>query len=168
MTIVRLVENFFNLDLVAKIKSHTRSIKKIRSNITDWEQVIVGGSGSILIWDIVDELYEEIKQEVVRQIPESSEFLTKEWGISGHVGSRLSYIPWHNDNPHKISITVYLNDNWTREHAGYLIYEDDNGLHAILPKYNLAVVFFPPIMHTVALPNIFAPLRESLQIFMND
>jgi hypothetical protein len=163
---MRLVENVFSDELLAKLKKLSRSGKSHRSNLTDWPDKVIGWSGGIIIFDLDEELLTEVKAQAEPYVP--SHCAKGTWHATIHLGTRMSYIPWHNDDAHIFNITVYLNTNWTREHAGYFIYADDDGcLKAVLPKYNLGLFYPPPIMHTVALSNFQAPLRESLQIFIN-
>jgi hypothetical protein len=75
-------------------------------------------------------------------------------------------VQWHCDQDHKYALTVYLNEHWDRNWSGSLVYQDiDDRLIAVYPEYNKTVSFVPPVWHTTNMPNILAPLRESLQIF---
>lgn len=162
-----IIDQFFGLDTVERIVSHTRSTRDLRTNITNWNSDIVGASGVILLWEIHGQLFQDIKQETMKRLPQYQDVFDREWSISCHIGSRLSYIPWHNDVKHALSITVYLNSSWEKEWAGYLLYEEQDHIRALLPKFNRAIVFRPPLMHTVLPTNIVSPMRESLQIFID-
>lgn len=162
-----IMENFLNPDTIEKVVSYTRSTKNLRTNLTNWPSGVVGTSGLILISELEEKLFEDVKQETMNQLPQYQHLFDREWSISSHIGTRLSYIPWHNDAKHKLSVTIYLNSTWEKEWAGYLLYEEQDHVRALLPKYNTAIVFTPPLMHTVLATNIIAPLRESLQIFID-
>jgi hypothetical protein len=162
-----IVDNFLTRDTIEKILLYTRSTTHLRTNLTGWHNEVVGTSGVILLWDLQGQLFQDIKQETMKQLPQYQYLFNREWSICSHVGTRLSYIPWHNDEKHALSVTVYLNSSWEKEWAGYLLYEEQDHIRALLPKFNRAIVFTPPLMHTVLPTNIMAPLRESLQIFID-
>jgi hypothetical protein len=136
----------------------------LRSNLTHWEANIVGTSGPIFLYELKVELMQEIKDQVCKHLPEDAVPLP--WSIQYTVGSRYSYLSWHRDIIYDYSCTIYLNDNWDKEYHGYLIYESPDGLRAILPEYNTAFFFKPPLHHSTTMPTIQAPLRHSLQIFV--
>jgi hypothetical protein len=162
-----IVDNFLSPVTIEKTASYTRSMPNLRTNLTGWNSEVVGTSGVILLWDLQGQLFQNVKQETMNQLPQYQHLFDREWSICSHVGTRLSYIPWHNDAKHALSITVYLNSSWHKEWAGHLLYEEQDHIRALLPKFNRAIVFTPPLMHTVLPTNIMASLRESLQIFID-
>lgn len=136
-----------------------------RCNLNSWDQAVVKFSGSILIRDIRAER-KVILMEALREfLPAGIEPVRV--NMTHNLFGRLAYIPWHNDDKHALSMTIYLNERWDRDWAGYLILEEGDGLQAYVPKFNSAVIFEPPVMHTVALPSLEAPLRETLQVFVS-
>ena len=89
---------------------------------------------------------------------------------SYNTGGRYSFIPWHDDGNHAFSVTVYLNQVWDRDWAGYFMYERNGSedIAAILPSFNRAVLFRTPLLHSVSMPNVNAPLRCTLQVFFKE
>lgn len=84
-----------------------------------------------------------------------------------HQFTRMAYIPWHHDDACHYALSIYLNRKWDKDWGGFLIHENKDGtFQAHLPEFNKAIGFRPPLQHTVTMPSLDAPLRESLQIFI--
>ena len=150
-------------DLIKKIKQYPSVAEKFITNLTACEPDLVGSSGVIFVYHLQDELLEQTKYELINKFPELA---GSKFSIAYTLGSRLSYVQWHCDQDHKYALTVYLNEHWDRNWSGSLVYQDIDGrLIAVYPEYNKTVSFVPPVWHTTNMPNILAPLRESLQIF---
>ena len=150
-------------DLIKKIKQYPSVAEKFITNLTAWESDLVGSSGVIFVYHLQDELLEQTKYELINKFPELA---GSKFSIAYTLGSRLSYVQWHCDQDHKYALTVYLNEHWDRNWSGSLVYQDiDDRLIAVYPEYNKTISFVPPVWHTTNMPNILAPLRESLQIF---
>lgn len=164
------VENALSEELFQDLRKHSRKTKLMNSSTTQWHSSIVGWSTPILCWPLKGKLLERCRKELKKHV--NSEMRKAEWMASIHVGGTLSYIPWHSDANHKVNITVYLNESWNPDWQGYFLYDDGNAANsewkAILPRRNLALIYETPLMHSVALTNARAPLRESLQIFINE
>lgn len=152
-------------DLIDKIKAFSFSKKEHRVNLTSWTSAVTGFSGAIMLFDLSQELQDEVKKQIetILNLPKA-EFV---WEIVYTLGGRLSFIPWHDDGDYIRACTIYLNESWDKDWAGMFVYEDGpKEIKAIYPEYNKCVVMYPPIMHTTTMPSINAPLRESLQIFI--
>lgn len=150
-------------DLIKKIKQYPSVADTLKTNLTDWDPKLVGTSGTIFLYYLKDELLESVKAEIITKFPNVK---SCKFSVAYTLGSRLSYVQWHCDQDHKYALTVYLNEHWDRNWSGSLIYQDsDNQLIAVYPEYNKTISFAPPVWHTTNMPNILAPLRESLQIF---
>lgn len=163
---VEIVQGFLPLDLLEKVRQVPRKTDRHRSNITSWDQGLIQASAPVLLFDLPDDLREEVKRVVdVRYPAMAVEELT---GAVFTAGGKLSYLPYHYDSSYKMAITVYLNDLWMKDYAGALIYLNDETLehHAVYPEFNKAVVIVPPVSHCTIMPNLHAPMRESLQIFI--
>lgn len=131
-----------------------------------------------LPWFIRD--YEgEQKQKILNCLLESN-ILTQEdidldLSVMNYVGTRLSYIPWHNDVPFKCGITIYLNPNWPEEWGGFYLYREsmsDNRISGFIPKFNTALKNTAGnsetggIFHSVSLVTLGSQCpRVSIQIF---
>lgn len=136
-----------------------------RCNLNSWPAELVRLSGAILIRDIGGP-HKAILLDALREfLPHGVDPALV--SIMHHYAGRLAYIPWHDDDKYALSMTVYLNERWDRDWAGYLIVDEGDGkLRAIAPVFNTAVIFEPPMMHCMTMPALEAPLRESLQVFV--
>lgn len=164
---MELYRDILSKELFEGIRQFSRKTKLVNTNLTQWDGSVNGWSTPIICQELPYDLVVKCKGELGELVP--AKYRDLRWIANVHLGSRLSYIPWHNDADHKFNITVYLHQRWELEHAGYFIYEDAPGwFRAILPEPNLGLVYEAPLMHSVALASIQAPLRESLQIFINE
>lgn len=158
------IHNMLSMELIDKIKSYSYTQKNVRTNLTSWNPDLIGTSGAILLYDLKDELLDEVKTEVKKHIPNIDDYgdLTAMYVLGG----RFSFIQWHNDMPHSFAMTVYLNRQWDKNWGGAFVYENSNKeFITIYPEYNKSIYFIPPVWHTTNMSNLQAPLRESLQIF---
>lgn len=162
---LRIHHGALTQDLVQQIKQFSHSKQEHRLNLTSWDPKVVGFSGPIMLFDLSEELQEEIKAQLHPLLElDGAEY---KWSITYTLGSRFSFIPWHGDEGYIRACTVYLNDRWDYNWAGMFVYEAaPDTFHAIYPEYNKALVLYPPVDHTTTMPSIDAPLRESLQIFV--
>lgn len=160
-----IIQNTLSLQLIQNIKQYAYKQRKIRTNLNTWTQGVIGMSGAILLYDLEDEILEDVRKELEVILPD-----TKGLYMSAiyTLGSRYSFIPWHNDQQHKFSMTIYVNERWDRDWAGMFIHEDGDKITAVYPEFNKAVWFVPPLMHTTVMPNQNAPLRESIQVFWDE
>jgi hypothetical protein len=78
-----------------------------------------------------------------------------------------SYIPWHSDNNHKGSLTIYLNQDWDIDTGGYFMFDhkDTNEIYAISPKKNAAIELSGIIKHTVSQTTKTSEIRKTIQVF---
>ena len=51
-----------------------------------------------------------------------------------------SGIAWHNDEGYEFGATFYLNQVWNRNWGGYYLYEEDDIIKAVKPKFNTLVI----------------------------
>lgn len=159
------IKDFLTEELITKIRTHGKESSLTGTNLTMWADDIVHTSGVILLYRIEGELLSEIEAYIKTKV----DFGIDEYviGMTYTLGCRYSYIPWHNDDNHILAITVYLNDFWDPSWGGALIYHLDERFTAVYPEYNKAVVFKTPRHHCTVMPTIEAPIRESLQIFVD-
>lgn len=140
---------------------------KLGSNLTYWHHDLVGSSSAILLYDLEQSpaLRGVVKDSVSKLLPESA--VDNVWAMTYTLAGRLCYLDWHADARYQHAITVYLNEEWKDTWAGWLMWKDSQDeLRAIKPEFNMAVVMDPPLLHCTAMNNIQAPLRESIQIFV--
>ena len=155
-------------NLILEISKYAGGLKRHRTNLTSWPSSVVGSSGTILVFDIENdsELFAKLKTALLPMV--GQEFESKEWIFTYAVGSYISFIPWHGDDKHLRSMTIYLNQVWDKNWGGYFLYESEDGIRAELPTFNKGILFTPPLQHSTTMPTLNAPLRLSLQLFVND
>jgi Rps23 Pro-64 3,4-dihydroxylase Tpa1-like proline 4-hydroxylase len=166
---IRIIENALPLSMIEEIMRCASEQTHVRTNHTSWRQEVIGLSGPIYIADMSGELKEKIHKHMATLAPDWS---LENFDIiaSYNTGGRYSFIPWHDDGNHAFSVTVYLNQVWDRDWAGYFMYERNGSedIAAILPSFNRAVLFRTPLLHSVSMPNVNAPLRCTLQVFFKE
>lgn len=170
---MKIIPDILSAELLAELKRHSRVEPISSTNLTSWSRDLTGWSGAIMLWGLEGKLLSWVRDELAPHVPRKYRHaLGYSWHAQLHLGSRLSYLPWHNDGTKVLNATVYLNENWLPECAGYFLYQPTEGDHsdirAILPQHNLGLIYETPLMHSVALSNVHAPLRESLQVFVID
>lgn len=160
--------NIFSDDLILSIRDYCLPQRKHRLNLTSWTDGQNSTSGPILLYDLNSTLINRIVEEMSPHLPKLPSCI---WHATYTIGSRFSYIPWHDDGKYIYGITTYLNDTWDYNWGGALLYAENNDLNdlrAVYPSYNKTVIIPPPLQHCTTMPNIHAPLRVSLQIFIEE
>jgi Rps23 Pro-64 3,4-dihydroxylase Tpa1-like proline 4-hydroxylase len=165
---INITKNVFSNGLLEKLYAHTRTEDRqpTRTNFFGWDGGVTGTSNAIFLFRLEQELKKAIAEELIaknifKQVP-------KIWGANIYLMSRNSFIPWHDDAKHKFTCTVYLNKEWHSDLGGYFIYQDGEDKKALVPEYNMAVSFAPPVGHTCTITALNASFRESLQIFVQE
>lgn len=165
-----IVEDALSDELFKDLRAYSRKTKLMNTSTTKWHVSLVGWSTPIMCWPLKGKLLERCRKELKKHV--NTEMRKSEWVATLHVGGIMSYIPWHTDAHHKVNITIYLNDDWNPDYHGYFLYDDGGAARgewkAITPRRNLALIYETPLLHSVALSSVRAPLRESLQIFINE
>ena len=158
-------KNLFSEELLEKLHARTREGQQpTTTNFFGWGAKVIGSSNAIFAFEITDELKQRVAEELInknifKQVP-------KIWTVNIYLMSRHSFIPWHDDDAHKFTCTVWLNKQWPLDLGGYFVYKEGGEIKALAPEYNTGVYFAPPIEHACTLTALNAPLRESLQIFV--
>jgi Rps23 Pro-64 3,4-dihydroxylase Tpa1-like proline 4-hydroxylase len=168
MNPLKVYDSVFSAELLEKLSAFTRvGSHPSRVNFFNWNPQIVQSSNAIFFFDLSDELKEQVIDELIKK--EVIKAKPKKFAANVALYSRQSFIPWHDDRTHLFSITVYLNKEWNIDWGGYFVYEDENKeLKAIPPIFNNCIAFDTPLNHSVFLTNLNAPLRESLQLFIDE
>jgi hypothetical protein len=156
--------NVLPISLINEIRVYSKEHKPDGINLTDWDSGVVSTSGTIILYRLPLKLSTKIMLYVNNMFPNMGNLVPK---ITYTLGCRYSYIPWHGDDGHLFAMTIYFNEHWDVDWAGPFIYKSGNEYKAIYPEYNKAVFFKSPLDHCTTMPNIQAPLRESLQIFLD-
>ena len=164
---MKIEKNVLSTSLIASLKAFTRDGKQpTQTNFFGYDKGVTGFSNAIFGFLLSDELKAEVAQELVAKGLFEKE--PKDWKIFIHLFSRASFIPWHDDNTHAQSGTIYLNEVWEKDWGGYFAYADGDEIKCLIPSYNTGCFFTPPIMHSALLTAGNAPLRESVQFFVKE
>lgn len=157
--------NFLPDELIRNIKTECKNSKIHGLNLTDWDPSVVKTSGPILLYTLKDNLLNELLSVIKSKIHIPDAYIINY--VRYTLGGRYSYLPWHDDNNHKLAITIYLNNVWDFNWGGFFIYKEGLDYKAVIPEYNKAIILEAPLPHCTVMPSIEAPLRESLQIFVD-
>lgn len=134
-----------------------------RTNYT-WHPESVFNSHPVLIRHFGKE-----KQNEILQILKDKEIIThdlEEYNLANYLWTKMSYIPWHTDAQHEEAVTIFLNTFWDPNWGGYFMYEENNEIKAVQPKFNRAVKNKNNIGHAVSMVHDEVPYpRATLQIF---
>jgi hypothetical protein len=135
-----------------------------RSNF-QWQPKIVRASAAVLVRDYDTKLAAIILQ----QLNDKGVINDKNYSVMNYVWTRLSYIPWHNDNHRRNAITVYLNENWHADWGGIFLYAEDSERRKIkgyVPRFNTAVKNNSKIQHSTTMISMDAESpRVTIQLF---
>lgn len=156
-------ENFLSLELIKNIKNYVYGQKTHSSNFVRWRQNVIGSSSAVMVFDLPDTYANEITKVASEKFGLTQ---VKDLGVMYYAWTRLSYIPWHNDFHANSGITIYLNEVWHKDWGGYFAYENDEKIECIKPSFNKAIKVTMPTYHTVFSTTIDAPVRETIQIFI--
>ena len=136
---------------------------KFRVNVLSWNTDVVLDSSHIFIYEIDNKenelLYNKLKNFIENKINRKLNY------IMFVFYTPCSHIPFHNDSGHNGSVTIYLNENWNRNHGGYYIFELHNELRAIVPKKNMSIIQFGANFHSVSCTTRLSKIRRCIQCF---
>jgi len=168
MNKIKIFENFLELDFIKNLKFilHNEVPNFIWKSSLSWPDNIRKSSSLILICNLNNEkyIYNYFREKYNNLF---SELKDKKIIINYYIHSKLSYIPFHGDEDHVFASTIYLNEHWNVDYGGLFLYQEDNEIKAIVPKFNLAVTNSNNIKHGTSLTTMDAPYRETIQIFFN-
>lgn len=164
---VEIINNFLDPILIYKLKTI------VKNNLSEpvwktnlfWDDGIVQTSSLVSVLELIhnfNDIYNEVKNTYIQKFPETK---NKEYGIHLYLWHKLSYIPFHTDGQYSMASTVYLNNNWNRDHGGFFIYEKNNKYEVVKPEFNKAVIN-KSVPHGTTLTTADAPIRETLQVFI--
>lgn len=160
-----IINEVLSRELISEIKQYPSHVNAVQTNLTAWPGRLVQLSGPIILYTLPDDICSKLRTEINLKTP-----IPAEWEMIATytLGSRFSYVPWHDDANHLRSLTIYLNEEWDRDWGGMFVYEDEDQLSAVLPSFNRALMFTPPLWHSVSPVTLSAPIRHSIQIFWNE
>jgi Rps23 Pro-64 3,4-dihydroxylase Tpa1-like proline 4-hydroxylase len=131
-----------------------------------WEDAIQNKSlGVVSLFRISGDLHDMIASTLKKYL--KPEEVIK--SVQYYEWNQLSQISWHNDDGKKGAITVYLNDRWDPDWGGFFCWQDNSeNMHLHVPQFNSAIVVRGNPHHHVSLINPYAPVRKTLQIWLDD
>ena len=156
-------KNMLSLDLIRRIEEFAKLQTSCRSNHSCWNEGIVKSSNAVLVYDLSEELMQEIFTAVRTLAPDLAKFgylyaMYYKW-MPG------SYIPWHADHAWDFAMTIYCNPEWNIDWGGYFAYKVASDIKCIKPEFNNAVRIHTPLEHSVFSTTPDAQPRTTIQVF---
>ena len=163
---MKIVDNSMPLELLNKVKEDSLRLRDQtiwRSNLT-WDPKIVKSSSMVLIRHLEDEetAILEARMNELGFLPTGQSFTFR---AMTYLWTPFSFIPWHLDKNWLGAATIYLNQKWDEDWGGYLMWENETGIHAIPPTFNRMAVNDANVKHATSLTTKDAELRETIQMF---
>lgn len=160
---VIVYKNILSLGLIQRIEEFAKTQTSCRSNHSCWNEGIVRRSNAVLVYDIPENLMQEIFTSVRNLAPDLHKFgylyaMYYKW-MQG------SYIPWHADHAWDFAMTIYCNPDWNIDWGGYFAYKVNSEIKCIKPEFNSAVRIHTPLEHSVFSTTPDAQHRTTIQIF---
>jgi len=167
---MKLVHNVFDVQQYLDVKQEAfRSFKQDSDTYWTshdvWTDNLKDGMDGTVLCQHVSDKYNKIISECVKpHLPEWD----GEYDMMWYVWDKGSGINWHNDLPHRFAATIYLNDNWLKEHGGVFLWQENKtyDIHGWLPKANTMVVNDQGEQHYVTpITSNALVCRHTIQIF---
>ena len=113
-----------------------------------------------MVHDVYDQ---ELKNKILNTVKDK--FKREIKGIMFYYWMPCSHIPWHDDSNHNGGITIYLNENWDKDHGGIFLFDDGKEIRGIYPNKNRAVEQYGGFSHSVCPTSMKSDIRRTIQIF---
>jgi hypothetical protein len=163
---VTIIDDFLSIGIIDKLNKHVldNHDKYAWRPNRIWDPSLVSGSPSIMLMD-ASPLSAELLSFCATAIP-GYDFSSLSLPYPVFYDAPVnSYVNWHSEEV-PLSISIYLNSLWKREWGGLFLYEDNNSIHGIVPRFNRAVISGPRVAHSVTTINPTTESnRYSLQLF---
>lgn len=164
---VEVIENILSLDLINELHEYvsSRSHEYVWRNATiAWPQDLTVGSSSVMIMDL-EKFRDKLYNEVAEKIPSIKQLELELPFPMFHSIPPMGLMGWHEDyNP--INVTIYLNEFWDKQWGGLFLYEEEDEIKVIKPKFNNGVVVSMNQPHGVSMIPYTCPIsRYSVQLF---
>lgn len=171
---INIIQNFLDVDVVNYItnkyeQSKGHPVFEI-NEMARWPSSLYEGNfGPVYILP----LFNELKDYFNPKFANSPQFANHSMSACFlHIWQPGSGINWHQDsvdiNNPRIGLTVYLNNEWSTNWGGLMLWEKDGITGWYNPHFNSSVWFEGPFWHSVSIISRAAPYpRLSLQIFMD-
>lgn len=163
MSAVLSYRDVLSKQLIDRLHEYPKTQTSCRTNYTSWQKELVRASSAILVFDLPDDL----RQEVVKCAKNSCEELNKYQTIHAlyHKMMPSSYITWHQDQSWKFGMTIHLNEYWDENLGGYFAYKHNQEIKCLKPDFNCAHYIVTPLDHCVFATTQDAPERTTIQLF---
>jgi hypothetical protein len=169
---VKIIKDILSPDVLAALHHLSRDGRQPSGvNFFSYgNENVVGVSNAIFQFVLGEDLRSQIADELIAK--EIWPHLPKNWVAYVNLFSRSSFIPWHDDGNYVHTVTIYLNERWDYDWGGALLYSLEEppfeNVSCVYPERNKGVAYTPPLHHSTTLTAINAPMRESLQIFVQE
>lgn len=166
---IEVHSNVFTLNEIDSIYEYVSSKENFRKwviNKNSWPNHITNHSiGIVNILLFEGKIFEKIKN-TLQKLLKTGEIIKT---IMYYEWNQLSQINWHTDGDHRVSLTVYLNENWEPNWGGFFCSKcsDSETGNFFIPTFNTALITRGNFWHHVSLVNPLAPVRKTLQIFID-
>jgi hypothetical protein len=149
--------------LIDRLHEYPKSQTSCRTNYTSWQKELVRASTAILVFD----LPEDLRNEVVAQAKLACGELNKYPTIHAlyHKMMPGSYITWHQDHSWKFGMTIHLNEYWDENFGGYFAFKEGQEVKCLKPEFNHGNYIVTPLDHCVFATTPDAPARTTIQLF---
>ena len=162
-------DNFLDKSLYLKMRSYSHDMYHSGEHVLKthkcWNNTVVLDSFPVLIYRIPDE--EKVMKDLTTTINQKTG-MNYSVCAGFYYWTRFSYIPWHEDSHLDAAMTIYLNDKWTENNGGYLMYEDGDEIKAILPQKNRAIWQRNGVRHSTSAVNYDGDIRYTIQCWLTE
>lgn len=163
-------KNVFEKTLLLKLKNYIYDTIKnnniVKTNLNSWPNDVKGNSNLVEIITINNHM--QLFRDIYNELKEFGGINYNELSLQIYIWHPGSYIKWHNDGDHKLGFTVYLNENWDEDFGGIFLYKEQNNIFGFKPEHNTIIFVKDKLEHCVTMITPDAPLRITLQGFVNE
>ena len=167
---IEVIENILSDELLNKLHEYviSNSHEYIwRNATTAWPSDVSAGSVPVMIMNLDnfrDQLYSEVSKKVlgIKELELELPFPML------HAIPPMGFMGWHEDyNP--VNVTIYLNEFWDKQWGGLFLYEENEQIKAIKPRFNTGVIVSMNQPHGVSMIPYTCPVnRYSIQLFFTE
>ncbi len=163
---MKTLYNFLNKDVISQAYAEVDQFKsdyRWKCSQSFWNEELLDGSviGNVSQANVSPQLANTISDVIVRHIPKCSEL----W-IQHYLWHPLSGINMHEDGRYSFSATIYLTQHWDNNWGGLFVYEKNEELLVLAPKFNSINITPKDTKHMVTTLSPLAPYpRYTIQIW---
>ena len=149
--------------LIERLHAYPKSQTSCRTNYTSWQKELVRASAAILVFDLPEDLRQEVVNQAKLACPELHKYQTIH--ALYHKMMPNSYITWHQDHSWKFGMTIHLNEYWDENFGGYFAFKQNEEIKCLKPEFNHANYIVTPLDHCVFQTAPDSPARTTIQLF---